>query len=128
MHHSSSPYPESQLNLGATGKFPEGKLNSEDEGELSFAVGLQGKKIVVDFGKPVAWVGMDATQADDLASLLQDKARKCRGEGETKLERTERYLKAAVQALKSYQYGNASPSLAEEIVSGIEGNTLGTGR
>lgn len=29
-----------------------------------------GGKVVIDFGKPTAWIGMDAQQARDLGELL----------------------------------------------------------
>jgi hypothetical protein len=62
--------------LGATNKFPQGKLNQNDEGEIMFAVAAdktQGK-VLINFGKPVAWVGMDREQAIDLANSIRQKA------------------------------------------------------
>ncbi len=61
---------ELQGQLGGTDKFPQGKLTEDDEGEIKMAVAVQGKKVIVDFGKPTAWIGMDAQQAADLAALL----------------------------------------------------------
>lgn len=55
---------------GATGRFPEGKLNPGDEGELRLAVGREGDKIIIAFGKPVAWIGMTPKEAAELAGLL----------------------------------------------------------
>lgn len=60
--------------IGATGNFPEGKLNEADEGELSMAVAIRDGKVIVDFGKPVVWFGMDAKQATGLGRLLIEKA------------------------------------------------------
>jgi len=76
MHHSSQPDPEiSRMHphgdeLGATGEFPEGHLTESDEGEIKFAVGYKDGKVVLDFGGPVAWMGMHPDQAKELASLL----------------------------------------------------------
>lgn len=57
--------------LGATGKFPEGKLNDADKGEIMVAVGKAGDKIIVDFGpEPVKWVGLNHTQAIELGRSL----------------------------------------------------------
>ena len=62
--------------LGETGKYPSGKLTPKDEGEICFAVGSAEGKVVIDWGKPVAWVGMDRNQAIDLANLLKKHARR----------------------------------------------------
>ncbi len=62
------------LGLGATGKFPEGKLTKMDEGELAMAIGTHQGKVVIDFGKPTAWIGFTKEQAYELANTLRDKA------------------------------------------------------
>src|SRR5262249_26020317 len=56
--------------FGATGKFPEGKLNEEDEGELQLGIANDGRKVIIQFGTPVSWFGMGPVQARDLAALL----------------------------------------------------------
>lgn len=61
--------------IGATDQFPEGKLTKEDEGAIQFAIGSEGGKVILDFGKPVHWVGMSARQAAELASDLMKHAR-----------------------------------------------------
>lgn len=84
-HHYSDPdlIPEAyrkeleqKLGLGATGRFPDGKLNEHDEGEIAFAVAADPihKKILIDFGKPVAFLGMNPEQAIQLGQMLIDKA------------------------------------------------------
>lgn len=62
--------------LGATGKFPEGKINERDEGEIAFAVGVEDGKIVLNFGKPVAWIGFPPDQAMELARMIRNKAKR----------------------------------------------------
>ncbi len=59
-----------KLNLGATGAFPDGKINPNDEGEIRIAVSSQGGVIRIDFGKPVTWIGFNANEAKSLAALL----------------------------------------------------------
>ena len=59
-----------KLKLGATGAFPEGKLNATDEGELRMAVSSANGLVRIDFGKPIAWVAFPANQAKELAALL----------------------------------------------------------
>lgn len=56
--------------LGATGRFPEGKLVDEDEGEIRISIGTAKGSVVLDFGKPTAWVGMTPDQAIDLGNTL----------------------------------------------------------
>jgi len=56
--------------LGATKKFPEGKLNKSDEGEIKFAVGSEKGKVILDFGTSVTWVGMTPAQAKQVGMAL----------------------------------------------------------
>lgn len=58
------------LNLGPTGQFPEGKLNENDEGEIRIAIISQNGKVVIDFGKPTAWIGFTPEQARGIAESL----------------------------------------------------------
>jgi hypothetical protein len=56
--------------LGPTGRFPQGKLNPHDEGGLAMAIGQEAGKVVVKFGKKIAWIGLDADAALAFASIL----------------------------------------------------------
>lgn len=60
---------------GATGRFPEGKLNLGDEGELRVIIGEKDDTVIVDFGTPVVWIGVTAPQAVEMAERLIAKAR-----------------------------------------------------
>ena len=60
---------------GPIGNFPAGKLTPHDEGDIQFAVGSEGDKVVLDFGTSIRWVGMTAQEAADLASSLMKWAR-----------------------------------------------------
>ena len=55
---------------GPTGDFPHGELNDDDEGGVQIAVGQENGKVVVKFGKPVAWIGLDADAALTFASII----------------------------------------------------------
>lgn len=61
--------------LGATGRFPLGKLTPEDEGEIQFAVAAdpKTKTIILDFGKPVVWLGMPRDDARKLVELILER-------------------------------------------------------
>lgn len=61
-----SPMPD----LGATGKFPDGKLNQSDEGEIMVGITSVEDRVIVQFGKPVSWIGFTKEQAKDLAASL----------------------------------------------------------
>jgi len=67
--------------LGATGRYPEGKLGKHDEGEIAFAVAAdpKNKKVLIDFGKPVAFLGMNPEQAVALGEMLIAKAGELKG-------------------------------------------------
>lgn len=66
---------------GATGKFPDGKLNEDDEGELRLAVfGDQENGVVtVLFGKPIVWLGLPPGEAREFARLIVEHADKIEG-------------------------------------------------
>jgi hypothetical protein len=61
---------------GATGDHPQGKLNGDDEGGLRMAIAADQRNgiIRVDFGKPVAWLGLDKATALALADNLRKHA------------------------------------------------------
>jgi len=64
-----------KFDLGATGKFPEGKLNEQDKGEIRFAVMGDAKgNVVLYFGRDVTWIAMPPETAYELARLLQQTA------------------------------------------------------
>ena len=57
--------------LGATGKFPEGKLHPGDEGELNLGVARDAHgNVHLNFGKEIAWVAMPPEVAINLARAL----------------------------------------------------------
>lgn len=55
-------------------RFPRGRLNKQDEGEIAVAVGVQQDVVVLAFPKPVAWIGMPAEQAEELAETIKARA------------------------------------------------------
>jgi hypothetical protein len=60
--------------LGATGNFPDGKLTEHDEGEIKIGITTKDGKVVIDFGKPVHWIGFTKEQAVRIATSLLSKA------------------------------------------------------
>lgn len=71
-NHSEAPLPEGFL--GATGRFPQGKLTTKDEGEIQFAIGEKDGKVILDFGKATAWIGFEPEQALQIAKILELRA------------------------------------------------------
>jgi hypothetical protein len=65
--------------LGATGEYPHGRLNEEDEGELRCSIHTEGGKVVLNFGKEVAWIAITPGQARQLAAHLLGMADKLEG-------------------------------------------------
>lgn len=61
---------EDKVGLGATGKFPKGKIKEEDEGELAFAITSHKGRVVMDFGKPVQWLAVEPEMAVEIANSL----------------------------------------------------------
>lgn len=64
--------PWNKRQFGATGQFPQGKLDDTDEGALRMGVAYDKLSgiVRVDFGKPVAWLGLPPPEACQLAQLL----------------------------------------------------------
>lgn len=62
--------------FGATGKFPQGKVHASDEGELQFGIATDREHgvVVLNFGKPVAWLGLPPAIARQLAQALLEHA------------------------------------------------------
>jgi len=58
--------------LGATGEFPEGKIDKHDEGALRYKVGADQKSqcVIMEFGTPVTWLGLPKKDAIALANSL----------------------------------------------------------
>ena len=52
--------PEDDDVFGETGKFPEGRLDPSDEGELRFGIAADRDNgvVMLEFGKAVKWLGM----------------------------------------------------------------------
>lgn len=67
--------------LGATGQFPQGKMTEKDEGELRMAIAVVDDKVVLTFGKPVAWVGMGPDEAQRVGEAFLAKAAEARKAG-----------------------------------------------
>jgi hypothetical protein len=64
--------PWNKREFGATGQFPQGQLNDDDQGGLRMGVAydkLDGI-VRVEFGKPVAWLGLPPPHAIEMAKLL----------------------------------------------------------
>ena len=59
---------------GKTNDFPRGKLNQHDEGGLQIAIGVQDRTVIIGFGTPTAWIGLDKHTALALANNLIEKA------------------------------------------------------
>ena len=56
--------------LGATGKFPDGKLCPEDEGELALKVSCGAGIVKIDFGKKVRWIALPPADAANFAMMI----------------------------------------------------------
>ncbi len=60
--------------------FPEGRLNRQDQGELAYAVATDpvNQVVIINFGKPVVWVGLPKNELLALVELLTEKAKELR--------------------------------------------------
>lgn len=57
--------------FGPTGKFPDGMLGPDDQGEIQIGVTHDSKgTVIINFGKEVSWVGFPPEAAINLAKTL----------------------------------------------------------
>jgi hypothetical protein len=58
--------------VGATGTFPDGQLNDDDQGALQMAIGRDPADglVHVDFGKPISWFALPPDAAINMARSL----------------------------------------------------------
>jgi hypothetical protein len=61
------------MKIGKTNDFPRGKLNDSDEG-LQIAIAGRDKTVIVAFGTPTAWIGLDKHTAIAFANSILEKA------------------------------------------------------
>lgn len=84
-HHSQMPFEdlsndpfeifqEKLQQLGATGKFSDGKITDNDEGEIVIGITEKDGRIIMKFGKQIEWIGFTKQQALDIAVSLIQKA------------------------------------------------------
>lgn len=69
--------PWNKREMGATSRHPQGRLTDDDEGELKMGVAhdtLDGL-VKINFGKPVAWLGLPPENAIALAETILKHAR-----------------------------------------------------
>lgn len=61
------------VTIGPTGKFPQGKINENDQGELAFAVTHDREKnlVIINFCKDVSWLGLDPNTCEGFIQILQ---------------------------------------------------------
>ncbi len=63
------------MKFGATGDFPRGKFSEDDEGALRFGIAVKDKTVLINFGRPVAWIGLDKNGAIEFAETILRRAR-----------------------------------------------------
>jgi hypothetical protein len=54
-------------------RYPRGKLNPSDEGELVFKIANQDDTLLLIFNKPITWIGFNILETEQLISKLQEK-------------------------------------------------------
>lgn len=68
--------PWNKGNLGATGEFPHGKIDEHDEGALKIGIAYNDSAgiVQIEFGKSVAWLGLEPAHAIEFAKAVLRKA------------------------------------------------------
>lgn len=59
------------MKIGPTGRFPDGKLDATDDGELTMKISTTDNGLIrMDFGTKVSWFAITPSQAIELAAIL----------------------------------------------------------
>ena len=57
------------------GRNSAGKINEQDEGEIKYAIAISENKLIINFGKPVKWIGFEKKQVIELIDYLSEKVK-----------------------------------------------------
>lgn len=60
-------------------KYPRGKLNAHDEGSIQWRARVEGNTLILDFGKPVVWLGMGLHEVTHLREMLEKYEQQLKG-------------------------------------------------
>ncbi len=64
-----------QIEGRAKREYSKGRLGPHDQGEVAMAIAADKahNRIIIDFGKPVVWMGLTTEQANGLINLLKER-------------------------------------------------------
>lgn len=70
-----------QLRGEAMRHWPGGRMGGDDDGQLAYAITTDAVRgvILLDFGKPITWVGLDVKSATELRDNLTERILELRG-------------------------------------------------
>jgi hypothetical protein len=60
--------------FGSTGDFPRGKLSETDQGGLNVGIAVLDRTLVINFGTPIVWIGLDYHSAVQFAETILKRA------------------------------------------------------
>lgn len=67
-------------------KYPRGKLKEDDEGVLETRICADQGRVIIDFGKSVVWIGLDADLAEAMAQILLYRAKQARRQAQEMMQ------------------------------------------
>jgi hypothetical protein len=70
--------PDAQEGLDHGERYPRGKLKADDQGAMSIALAIKDNTLIIDFGRPTAWLGLGISDLERLIGGLQEKAAELR--------------------------------------------------
>lgn len=60
-------------------KYPRGKLNANDEGQLAIRMFVKGNTLILDFGKSIKWIGLGLHEVTELRRKLGEYEEQLKG-------------------------------------------------
>ena len=66
-----------QIDKKAVREYSNGRIGADDDGDLALAVAADHKRgvVLLNFGKPVVWLGMPPHEVHELCAMLKAKCR-----------------------------------------------------
>lgn len=68
--------------FGKLNSFSRGKIHAHDEGDLQMGIANKDGVVIINFGTPVTWIGLEPDKAEAFAALITKHAKEIRSKAQ----------------------------------------------